>query len=55
MIEKNFIIWHDIINNSLSKHRSNNDNPLTPEKLRNKKFENHSTLLPQSVRTYQQN
>ena len=33
MIEKNFIIWHDVINNSLSKHRSNNDNPLTPESL----------------------
>ena len=31
MIEKNFIIWHDVINNSLSKHRSNNDNPLTPQ------------------------
>ena len=33
MIEKNFIIWHDVIINSLSKHRSNNDNPLTPESL----------------------
>ena len=33
MIEKNFIIWHDVISNSLSKHRSNNDNPLTPESL----------------------
>ena len=33
MIEKNFIIWHNVINNSLSKHRSNNDNPLTPESL----------------------
>ena len=33
MIEKNFIVWHDVINNSLSKHRSNNDNPLTPESL----------------------
>ena len=33
MIEKNFIIWRDVINNSLSKHRSNNDNPLTPESL----------------------
>ena len=32
-IDKNFIIWHDVINNSLSKHRSNNDNPLTPESL----------------------
>ena len=33
MIEKNIIIWHDVINNSLSKNRSNNDNPLTPESL----------------------
>ena len=33
MIEKNILIWHDVINNSLSKHRSNNDNPLTPENL----------------------
>ena len=33
MIEINFIIWHDVINNSLSKHRSNNDNRLTPESL----------------------
>ena len=33
MIEKNFIIWHNAINSSLSKHRSNNDNPLTPESL----------------------
>ena len=33
MIEKKFIIWHDVKSNSLSKHRSNNDNPLTPESL----------------------
>ena len=33
MIEKNFIICHDVISNSLSKHISNNDNPLTPESL----------------------
>ena len=33
MIEKIFIIWHDVINISMSKHRSNNDNPLTPESL----------------------
>ena len=33
MIEKKFIIWHDVINISLSKHRSNNDNPLTPQSL----------------------
>ena len=33
MIEKNFIIWHNVISNSLSKHRSNNDNPLTRESL----------------------
>ena len=33
MIEKNIIIWHDVINNSPGKHRSNNDNPLTRESL----------------------
>ena len=33
MIEKNFIIWHNVKSNSLSKHRSNNDYPLTPESL----------------------
>ena len=33
MVERKFIIWHDVINNSLSKHRSNTDNPLTPESL----------------------
>ena len=33
MIEKNIIVWHNVRNNSLSKHRSNNDNPLTPENL----------------------
>ena len=32
MIQKVCITWHDVINNSLSKHRSNNDNSLTPEK-----------------------
>ena len=33
MIEKNFLFLHDVINNSSSKHRSNNGNPLTPESL----------------------
>ena len=33
MIEKNLLIWHEVINNSLSKQRSNNDNPLTPESV----------------------
>ena len=33
MIEKNFIIWHVVINNSFIKHRSNNNNQLTPESL----------------------
>ena len=33
MIEKNFKFWHDVINNSLSKHRSNNYKQLTPESL----------------------
>ena len=33
MIEKNIIIWHDVISKSLSKRRSNNDNPLKPESL----------------------
>ena len=33
MIEKNFIIWHDVKNNSLSKHRSNNGNSLIPGSL----------------------
>ena len=33
MIQKIFINWHDVVNNSLSKHRSNNDNSLTTECL----------------------
>ena len=33
MIMNNIIIWHDVMNITLSKHRSNNDNPLTPESL----------------------
>ena len=33
MIEKNFIIWHVVINKSFIKHRSNNNNQLTPESL----------------------
>ena len=33
MIEKNHLIWHKFINNSLSKQRLNNDNSLTLEIL----------------------
>ena len=33
MIEKNLIIGHDFMFHSLSKHRSNSNNPLTPESL----------------------
>ena len=40
---KNIIIWHDVINNSLSKHRSNSDNPLTRESIIEvlKEYKNH--------------
>ena len=27
------VIWHDVVNNSLSRHRSNNNKPLTPSQL----------------------
>ena len=27
------VIWHDVLNNSLSRHRSNNNKPLTPSQL----------------------
>ena len=33
MMERNIIIWHDVKIKILSKHRSNSDNPLTPESL----------------------
>ena len=26
-------IWHDVLNNSLSRHRKNNNKPLTPSQL----------------------
>ena len=33
--EKNFILWHDVLNNSLSKHSSNRNRPLScPELLK---------------------
>ena len=28
--KKRLVIWHDVVNNSLSRHRSNNNKPLTP-------------------------
>ena len=31
--KKRLIIWHDVVNNSLSRHRSNNNKPLTPSQL----------------------
>ena len=31
--EKRLVIWHDVVNNSLSLHRSNNNKPLTPSQL----------------------
>ena len=31
--DNKLIIWHDAINNSVSKHRSNNNNPLSPQQL----------------------
>ena len=30
---KRLVIWHDIVNSSLSRHRSNNNKPLTPQQL----------------------
>ena len=54
MVERNFIIWHDVINNSLSKHRSNNDNPLTPESLI-KILEEYKNKISASVYVHRQN
>ena len=54
MIEKNFIIWRDVINNSLSKHRSNNDNPLTPENLI-KVLEEYKNKISAIVYVHRQN
>ena len=31
--EKRLVIWHDVVNNSLSRHRSNNNKPFTPSQL----------------------
>ena len=31
--KKRLVIWHDVVNNSLSRHRSNNNEPLTPSQL----------------------
>ena len=31
--KKRLVIWHDVVNNSLSRHRSNTDKPLTPSQL----------------------
>ena len=28
--KKRLVIWHDVVNNSLSPHRSKNNKPLTP-------------------------
>ena len=54
MIEKNFIIWHDVINNSLSKHRSNNNNPLTPESLI-KNLEEYKNKISAIIYVHRQN
>ena len=31
--KKRLVIWHDVVNNSLSRHRSNNNKPLTTPQL----------------------
>ena len=31
--KKRLVIWHDVVINSLSRHRSNNNKPLTPSQL----------------------
>ena len=31
--KKRLVIWHDVVNNSLFRHRSNNNKPLTPSQL----------------------
>ena len=53
MMERNFIIWHDVINNSLSKHRSNNDNPLTPESL-NEILKEHKNQISAIIYVHRQ-
>ena len=31
--KKRIVIWHDVVNNSMSRHRNNSNKPLTPLKL----------------------
>ena len=31
--KKRLVIWHDVVNNSISRHRNNNNKPLTPSQL----------------------
>ena len=31
--KKRLVIWHDVVRNSISRHRSNNNKPLTPSQL----------------------
>ena len=31
--KKRLVVWHDVVNNSLSRHRSNNNKSLTPSQL----------------------
>ena len=31
--KKRLVIWNDVVNNSLSRHRSNNNKPVTPSEL----------------------
>ena len=47
MIQKNNINWYDFIINFLRKHRSNNDNPFTPENLIEvlKEYKNKISLI----------
>ena len=54
MVERNFMIWHDVINNSLSKHRSNNDNPLTQESLI-KNLEEYKNKISAIIYVHRQN
>ena len=47
VIEKNLIVGHNFIIHSLSKHRSNSNNPLTPESLLEnlKKYKNKISAI----------
>ena len=31
--QNNIVLWHDVINNSITPHKSNNDHPLTIKQL----------------------